>query len=71
MHKLNIVLNDYEYGNLLALNIWTVLESSHSRDKNEEAMAALTKKLIDACTGKDEPIHNLTGLHIKYKEKQD
>ena len=53
MHKLNIVLTDNEYGDLLALNIWAVLGSSRSRNKNEKAMAALTKKLIDACKGEN------------------
>lgn len=49
MHKLNITLTDDEYDSLLALNIWTVLSS---KNKNEKAMAALTKKLIDACMEK-------------------
>ena len=49
MHKLNITLTDDEYDSLLALNIWTVIGTSKSRRKNEKAMAALTKKLIDAC----------------------
>lgn len=52
MHKLNIALTDNEYGDLLALNIWTVLQVPKSRNKNQKAMAALTKKLIDACKEK-------------------
>ena len=57
MYKLNITLTDDEYDSLLALNIWTVIGTSKSRRKNEKAMAALTKKLIDACMGenKNEP----------------
>ena len=46
MYKLNITLTDDEYDSLLALNSWTVV---CSKNKKEKAMAALTKKLIDAC----------------------